>query len=87
MGGADASGEGEEQCLLPESKPTQPGGGVVDEAGMTPAQKAQEKVTRAFREQVRLACCGLVLLCGTVCGMSKLKACLSCRCIRENIPK
>lgn len=54
MGGADASGEGAEQCLLPESKPTRPGGGALDEEGMTPAQKAQEKVTRAFREQVRV---------------------------------
>eukprot|EP00752_Nemacystus_decipiens_P011556 g10262.t1 len=51
VGGANASGEGAEQCLLPESKPTHPGGGAVDEEGMTPAQKAQEKVTRAFREQ------------------------------------
>lgn len=69
MGGGEAGGGGGgEQCLLPDSKPTNPGGfvpagdsggaegGVKDEedVNLTPAQKAQQRVTRAFREQVRL---------------------------------
>eukprot|EP00903_Cladosiphon_okamuranus_P020369 g18689.t1 len=52
VGGTDASGEAEEQCLIPESKPTTTGrGGAAENEGMTPAQKAQKKVSRAFREQ------------------------------------
>ncbi len=67
MGGDEAAGGGGEQCLLPESKPTNPGGFVPagdsggadvglkeeEDVNMTPAQKAQQRVNRAFRAQVR----------------------------------